>query len=90
MRQNTINRPSGFWSSKQEEVLQDLIWNNIVDYRNRTPEYLFQITKEHFPDYITPGAGGRNAAIQCMRGKFLKYEQELQLRGAQRKLCVCF
>ena len=84
---NTINRPSGSWSSKQEEDLQDLIRNNIVDFdfRNRNPDYLFQVTKEHFPTYITPGAQGRNAAIQRMRGKFLKYEQEIALRGARRK-----
>jgi hypothetical protein len=90
MRRNTINRPSGSWSSKQEEVLQYLIRNNIVNYRNRTSDYLFQITEEHFPDYITLGAGGRNVAIQRMQGKFLKYEQDIQLRGARRKLCVCF
>jgi len=53
---NTVNRPSGSWSIKQEEDLQDLIRNNIVDYRNRNPDYLFQITEEHFPAYITPGA----------------------------------
>ena len=82
---NTVNRPSGSWSSKQEEDLQDLIRNNIVDYRNRNPDYLFQITEEHFPAYITPGAGGRNAAIQRMRGKFIKYEQYIELRGARRK-----
>jgi hypothetical protein len=82
---NTVNQRSGSWSSKQEEDLQDLIRNNIVDFRNRNPDYLFQVTKEHFPAYITPGAQGRNAAIQRMRGKFLKYEQDIDLRGAQRK-----
>ena len=82
---NTVNRPSGSWSSKQEEVLQGLIRNNIVDYRNCNPDYLFQITEEHFPAYITPGAQGRNAAIQRMRGKFIKYEQDIELRGARRK-----
>ena len=82
---NTVNRPSGSWSIKQEEALQDLIQNNIVDYRNRNPDYLFQITEEHFPTYITPGTTGRNAAIQRMRGKFIKYETDLGLRGARRK-----
>jgi hypothetical protein len=81
----TVNRPSGSWSSKQEDKLQDLIRNNIVDYRNRNPEYLFNITEEHFADFISPGSSGRNAAIQRMRGKFVKYEQDLQLRGARRK-----
>ena len=85
MARNTVNRPSGSWSGKQDTDLQELLGNNIVDYRNRNPDYLFQITEEHFPAYITPGAGGRNAAIQRMRGKFIKYEQDIQLRGARRK-----
>ncbi len=79
------NRPSGASSKQQETELQELIRSNVVDYRNRNPDYLFQITEEHFPTYISQGASGRNAAIQRMRGKFIKYEQELQLRGARRK-----
>ena len=82
---NTVNRPSGSWSVKQEEDLETLIRNNIVDFRNRNPDYLFQITEEHFPAYITPGASGRNAAIQRMRGKFIMYETDLGLIGARRK-----
>ena len=81
----TDNRPFGSWSGKQEKDLRDIISNNIVDYRNRNPDYLFEITEEHFPDFISSGAAGRNAAIQRMRGKFLKYEQEIDLRGARRK-----
>jgi hypothetical protein len=75
----TANRPSGSWSGTQEKGLQKLIRNNIVNYRNRNPDYLFLITEEHFPDYISPGAKGRNIAIQRMRGKFLQYEQGLKL-----------
>ena len=81
----STNRPSGGWSRKEEEHLKDLIKDNIVDYRNRNPDYLFQVTQEHFGDFISPGTAGRNAAIQRMRGKFLKYEQEIDLRGARRK-----
>ena len=81
----TDNRPFGSWSGKQEKDLRDIISNNIVDYRNRNPDYLFEITKEHFPDFISSGAAGRNAAIQRMRGKFLKYEHDIELRGARRK-----
>ena len=86
---NTVNRSSGSWSKKEEEHVQDLIRDNIVDFRNRNPDYLFQITKEHFADFITPGSQGRNAAIQRMRGKFLKYEQDIDLREAWHKqICV--
>ena len=78
----TDNRPFGSWSGKQEKDLRDIISNNIVDYRNRNPDYLFEITKEHFPDFISSGAAGRNAAIQRMRGKFIKYKQDIELRGS--------
>ena len=81
----TVNGPSGSWSKKEEEHLQDIIRDNIVDFRNRNPDYLFQITEEHFADFITPGSQGRNTAIQRMRGKFLKYEQDIDLRGARHK-----
>ena len=81
----STNRPSGGWSRTEEEHLKDLIKDNIVDYRNRNPDYLLQITEEHFPDFISSGAAGRNAAIQRMRGKFLKYEQDIELRGARRQ-----
>ncbi len=81
----TANRPSGSWSVTQENELQDLIRLNIVDYKNRNPDYLFQITEEHFSNYISPGTAGRNSAIQRMRNKFILYEQELALRGARRK-----
>lgn len=81
----TANRPSGSWSVAQENELQKLIRLNVVDYKNRNPEYLFQITEEHFPDYISPGSKGRNSAIQRMRNKFIQYEQALALRGARRK-----
>ena len=85
----TVNGPSGSWSKKEEEHLQDIIRDNIVDFRNRNPDYLFQITEEHFADFITPGSQGRNTAIQRMRGKFIKYEQDIELRGARRKkICV--
>jgi hypothetical protein len=81
----SANRPSGSWSGKQGEALRDLIHNNIVDYRNRNPDYLFEITEEHFPDFISSGTAGRNATIQRMRGKFLKYEQDIELRGGRHK-----
>ena len=76
----TANRPSGSWSGTQEKYLQKLICNKIVNYRNRNPDCLFLITEEHFPDYISPGAKGRNTAIQRMLGEFLQYEQDLELR----------
>ena len=78
-------RASGSWSKEQEDKLQKLLNSNTINYRNRSPDYLFQVTKDHFPDFISEGPQGRNSAIQRMRAKFLKYEEEMTLRGARRK-----
>ena len=77
----TSNRPSGSQSGTQEKDLEKLICNNIFNYMNHIPDYLFFITKdkEHSPNYISPGAKGRTTTIQRMRGKFLQYEQDLEL-----------
>ncbi len=78
-------RASGSWSKEQEDKLQKLLNSNTIDYRNRSPDYLFQVTKDHFPDFISEGPQGRNSAIQRMQAKFLKYEEEMTLQGARRK-----
>ncbi len=70
----TSNWPSGSWSKIQEEELRQLICTGEVDFKNRNPDYLYQITQQHFPDLISPGAKGKNAAIQCLWAKFLQYE----------------
>jgi hypothetical protein len=72
-------RASGSWSKEQEDKLQRLLDSNIIDYRNRSPDYLFEITTEHFGDFISEGPKGRNSAIQRMRGKLIKYEEEMRL-----------
>ena len=72
-------RTSGGWSSVQKSKLQDLICDNIVNYRNRSPEYLFQVNQMHFPDFISEGARGKHAA------NLIKYDKEMTLRGAWRK-----
>ena len=69
-------RTSGGWSSVQKSKLQDLICDNIVNYRNRSPEYLFQVNQMHFPDFISEGARGKHAA------NLIKYDKEMTLRGA--------
>ncbi len=78
-------RSSGNWSEIQETKLQKLLDNNTIDYRNRSPDYLFEVSKEHFGDFISEGPRGRNAAVQCMQGKLQKYEEEMLLQGARGK-----
>ena len=78
-------RASGKWGKVQEDTLQRLLNSNTIDYRNRSPDYLYQVSQEYFGDFISEGPKGRNTAIQCMRGKFLKYEEEMQLQGVRGK-----
>ncbi len=93
----TTAQSSGNWSEVQEGELQKFLHSNTIDYKNRTPDYLFQAMKDHFPDFISERVKGRNSAIQRMRGKFLKYEEEMQVQGARHKsvlnhhiICVTF
>ena len=79
----TIKRAAGKWTQLQDKELGDLLRSNTVNYKDRTAEYLFEVTQDHFPSFISPGASGRNSAIQRMRGKFLCYEQDLLARGAR-------
>jgi len=74
---------SGSWSKVEEKELQRLLDANIVDYRNRSPDYLYQVTLDYFGDFISDGTQGRNSAIQRLRGKFIKYEEEMRLRGVR-------
>jgi hypothetical protein len=78
-------RASGSWSKVEEKKLRELLDANIIDHRNCSPDYLYQVTQDHFGDFISEGPKGRNTAIQCMRGKFLKYEEEMQLQGVRGK-----
>ena len=41
------HRPAGSWSKKQEDCLKELIRSNTVDYKNWTPDYLFDITEQY-------------------------------------------
>jgi hypothetical protein len=85
----STKRPSGNWGPIQDKLVGDLLRSNTIDYRNRTGEYLFAVSEEHFPNFITPGTTGRNSAIQRMRNKFTRYEQDLLVRGARGKKKSC-
>ena len=79
----TTNCPTGNWGAQQDKEVGDLIRTNQVNYRNRSANYLFEVTKRFFPAFISSGRNGRNSAIQRMRQKFMQYEQDLELQGAR-------
>jgi hypothetical protein len=51
------------WSDEQDILLRNLIKKNLVNYTNLEPNYLFEVTQEHFPNFIGTGASARSAAI---------------------------
>ena len=77
------NCPTGNWGAQQDKELGDLLRTNQVNYRDRSENYLFEVTERFFPAFISSGRNGRNSAIQRMRQKFIRYEQDLALRGAR-------
>jgi hypothetical protein len=87
----SMGRTSGNWGTTKDKLLGDLLRSNTIDYRNRTVEYLFSVTEEHFPDFISPGVSGKNSAIQRIQNKLVCYKQDLLARGVWGKSCciVC-
>jgi hypothetical protein len=79
----TTNHPTGNWSAQQDNELGNLIRTNQVNYRNRSANYLFEVTERFFPAFISSGQNGRNSANQRMHQKFIRYEQDLELQGAR-------
>jgi hypothetical protein len=77
------NRPTGKWGAQQDKELGNLLRTNQVNYRDRSADYLFEVTERFFPVFISSGQNRRNSAIQCMRQKFMRYEQDLELQGAR-------
>jgi hypothetical protein len=80
-------RPSGNWGPNQDKLVGDLLRSNTINYMNRTGEYMFAVSEEHFPNFITPGTNGRNSAIQRMQNKFTHYEQYLLVGARGKKSC---
>jgi hypothetical protein len=74
--------PSGNWGPNKGKLLGDLLCSNTINYRNWTVAYLFSVTEEHFPNFISPGTNGRNSAVQRMQNKLVCYRQDLLARGA--------
>ncbi len=64
------------WSNKQDLFLCKLVKMNIVNYTNLKPNYLFDITQEHFPTFIGQGPTACSTAIQRLRKKLHQLIEE--------------
>ncbi len=58
------------WTNEQSNYLCNLVRKNLVNYTYLEPNYLFEVTQEHFPDFIEQGPSARNSAIQCLCKSF--------------------
>jgi hypothetical protein len=73
------------WAQAEDNLLRQLIRSGTVNPANLEPDYLFQVTQDHFPAFVGEGATGRSTAIQRLRRKFRRILEERRLRGARRR-----
>jgi hypothetical protein len=71
------------WTDEQDAALRKLVSKNIITYTNLEPNYLFEVTQEHFPDFIGTGTCARNTAIQRLRKKFRQLAEEFEINGGR-------
>ena len=72
------------WSEVENALLRQLIRSGTVNPSNLDPDYLFQVTQDHFPAFTGVGQSGKNTATQRLRRKFRLIQEESRLRGARR------
>ena len=71
------------WTDEQDAALRKLVNKNIITYTNLEPNYLFEVTQEHFPDFIGTGTSARSTAIQRLRKKFRQLAEEFEINGGR-------
>ncbi len=64
------------WSNEQDLFLCKLVKKDIVNYTNLKPNYLFDITQEHFPNFIGQGPTACSTLIQRFCKKFRQLSEE--------------
>jgi hypothetical protein len=67
------------WSSQEDRELRELVRKNIVNYSNLEPNYLFEVTQEHFPSFIGTGPAAQSTAIQRLLKKFRRLAKEFTI-----------
>ena len=78
------------WSEREDTLLRQLIRSGAINPSNLDPTYLFEITQQHFPEFVGVGQSGKDTATQWLRKKFRKYLEESRLRGARRRAAGMF
>ena len=71
------------WTDEQDTELRKLVSKNIITYTNLEPNYLFEVTQEHFPDFVGTGPSARKTAIQCLRKKFRQIAETFEINGGR-------
>ena len=71
------------WSSQEDLRLRQLVRRNIINYTNIEPNYLFEVTQEHFPQFIGTGPQARSTAIQRLCKKFWRLAEEFAINGGR-------
>ncbi len=71
------------WTNKQDSQLRHLVKKNLVTYTNLEPNYLFEVTQEHFPDFIGTGTQAQTTAIQRLCRKFQQLAKEFAINGGR-------
>ena len=71
------------WTDEQDTLLRKLVARNIITYTNLEPNYLFEVTQEHFPSFVGTGPSARATAIQRLRKKFRQLAEEFAINGGR-------
>jgi hypothetical protein len=71
------------WTDEQDTALRKLVKDNIITYTNLEPNYLFEVSQEHFPDFVGTGTSTKHTSIQRLRKKFRQIAQEFEINGGR-------
>ena len=71
------------WTDEQDAALRKLVSKNIISYTNLEPNYLFEVTQEHFPDFIGTGTSAKNTILQRLCKKFWQLAEEFEINGGR-------
>ena len=69
------------WINKQDSEFHQIVNKNLVNYTNLDPNYLFEVTQEHFPSFIGTGSSAGATAIQNLCKKLWQLGKEFVING---------
>jgi hypothetical protein len=56
-----------------------------ISYTNLKPNYLFEVSQEHFPDFIESGPNACTTTVQCLCKKFRQLAEKFALSEGRLK-----